>query len=100
MEDFVVTRSGAQLGRLDHIFKDAVHVREAQIVQQKAGHMTVRVVKTPAYTESDHRALLQAIGQRVGEDVGFEVVYLDEIPRTASGKLRFVVSHLCRTLTG
>lgn len=32
-EDYVVTRSGAQLGRIDHIFKDMINIREAQIRQ-------------------------------------------------------------------
>ncbi len=36
-EDYVVLRNGARVGRMDHIFKDMVTVREAQIVQNEPG---------------------------------------------------------------
>jgi phenylacetate-CoA ligase len=94
MEDFVVTRRGARLGRLDHVFKDLVRVREAQIRQSEPGRMTILIVKAEGYGESDEQALRQEMLKRVGEEVAFDVRYVDAIPRTSTGKLRFVVSTL------
>jgi phenylacetate-CoA ligase len=91
-EDYVVTRSGARLGRLDHIFKDLTSIREAQIRQSEPGTMTLVVVRGPGYSAGDERRLRAETLQRVGDEVVFEVEYAEALPRTRRGKLRFVVS--------
>ena len=93
-EDCVVTRSGCRLGRLDHIFKDCVRVREAQIRQNQPGHVTIWIVTAEGYGRADEEALTREIVKRVGDDLTFEIEHVDSIPRTRSGKLRFVVSNL------
>jgi phenylacetate-CoA ligase len=93
-EDVVVTKSGARLGRLDHLFKDMVHIREAQIRQTRPGHIELRVVRGPEYAEADERRLREETRKRTGTDLDFDIVYLDALPRMASGKLRFVVSEI------
>ncbi|MFG0332566.1 MAG: phenylacetate--CoA ligase family protein, partial [Maioricimonas sp. JB049] len=93
-EDCVITRSGCRLGRLDHIFKDCVRVREAQIRQEEPGHVTIWLVTAEGYQQADEEALKREIIKRVGDDLTFEIVHVDSIPRTRSGKLRFVVSDL------
>jgi phenylacetate-CoA ligase len=91
-EDFVITRRGARLGRLDHVFKDLTRVREAQIRQSEPGRMTLWIVKADGYGESDERALRQEMTKRVGDEVAFDIEYKETLPRTSHGKLRFVVS--------
>jgi phenylacetate-CoA ligase len=91
-EDYVVTSKGVRIGRLDHVFKDMVNVREAQLVQDQPGRMTVRIVKGPAYMENDERMLRAEMTARVGGDMTFDIVYVDAIERTSRGKLRFVIS--------
>ena len=91
-EDYVVTRSGARLGRLDHIFKDMINIREAQIRQSDPGHMTLCVVRGSRYGQGDEQQLHRETVKRVGNQVEFEVEYVETLPRTARGKLRFVVS--------
>lgn len=91
-EDYVVTRTGARLGRLDHIFKDLANVHEAQIRQSDPGRMTLYVVRGPHYGPGDEQRLLRETGKRVGGEVEFEIEYVETLPRTARGKLRFVVS--------
>lgn len=93
-EDYVITKSGARLGRLDHIFKDMVHVREAQIVQARAGHMALHIVKGAGFGADDEVLLRAEVLKRVGDDVDFEIVYREEISRGPGGKLRFVMSTL------
>lgn len=94
VEDFVITHSGAHLGRLDHIFKDSVNVREAQIRQHRVGHMTIHIVKGPHYGQRDEQSVIEEATKRVGDKVDFEIAYVDRIPRTTNGKLRFVVSSI------
>lgn len=93
-EDYVIGSAGTRFGRLDHIFKDAANVREAQIRQTSAGRMTLAVVRAPGYDAGDERRLRQAARARVGDEVAVEVSYVDALPRTAAGKLRFVASAL------
>jgi phenylacetate-CoA ligase len=93
-EDYVVLRNGARIGRLDHVFKDMVHIREAQIHQRVPGEITVRVVRGSGYRAEDESALLREIWQRVGKDTTVAVQYQDALERSRTGKLRFVVSEI------
>ena len=93
-EDYIVTRTGVRLGRLDHIFKDLVNVREAQIRQSYPGRMTLCVVRGPHYGQGDEQRLRNETAKRVGDQVEFEIEYVEALPRTSRGKLRFVVSEM------
>lgn len=93
-EDYVIARDGTRLGRLDHIFKNVAHVREAQIRQSSPGRMTLHVVCVAGYCADDEEQLRKEIAKRVGDRVEFAIEYVDTLPRSANGKLRFVVSEL------
>ena len=93
-EDYIVLKNGAKLGRMDHIFKDLTAIREAQLYQKTPGKIEIRVVKGIGYGKVDEDMLLKEFRKRVGGDTELHVVYLDSIPRTKSGKLRFVISDI------
>jgi len=86
--------NGALVGRLDHIFKDLVNIREAQIYQKQHGQIELRIVKGQYYTDEDEQELLNETRKRVGDDMEIIVRYVDAIEQTSSGKLRFVISKL------
>ncbi len=90
----MVLPNGAVVGRLDHIFKDLVNIREAQIYQKQQGQIELRIVKGQSYTDKDEQELLKETRKRVGDDMEIVVHYVDSIERTSAGKLRFVVSEL------
>ena len=93
-EDYLWLGDGTRLGRLDHIFKDATRIREAQIVQRARGEMTLRVVRGVGFAEDDERHLLAETRYRVGAAMRVDLEYVDRIERTATGKLRLVVSEV------
>jgi phenylacetate-CoA ligase len=94
-EDFVILQSGARVGRLDHIFKDLVHIREAQVRQRNYGELIFNVVKGNGYEEAgEEQRLLAEARIRLGSDIRIRIEYVDSIPRTKTGKLRFVVSDI------
>ena len=93
-EDYIILRNGARLGRMDHIFKDMVNIREAQIYQREPGVITLRVVRRPGYSEVDERRLLEETRKRVGDDTEIRVEYWERLERSRTGKLRFVVSDI------
>jgi len=94
IEDYVVTPDGRKIGRLDHIFKDMVRIRECQIVQDCAEQLTFHIVRGPNYTTADEAALMAEARRRLGPLIRIEVAYVETLQRTARGKLRFVVSKL------
>jgi phenylacetate-CoA ligase len=94
LEDYVVLRNGARIGRMDHIFKDMVDIHEAQIYQARPGEMTIRVVRGRNYTEADERMLLRETRKRVGHEMEVRVEYVAGLSRSNVGKLRFVVSDI------
>jgi phenylacetate-CoA ligase len=93
-EDYVILANGARIGRLDHVFKDLTMIREAQIVQNTPGAIVVRVVRGADYGDRHESLLRHELRQRLGEEIDVQIEYVERIARTASGKLRFVVSNL------
>lgn len=93
-EDYILLKNGARIGRMDHIFKDMVRVREAQIYQKRVGEIVLRIVRSEDYTAEDEAALLREAYARVGRDTVIHLEYPDKLARSEMGKLRFVVSDL------
>lgn len=91
VEDYIVLQNGAKIGRLDHVFKDMLNVREAQIVQRREGEIIVRVVPGRHYTPLDEKVLMGELEKRLGDDGKISIQYVDSITRTRSGKLRLVI---------
>jgi phenylacetate-CoA ligase len=94
LEDYVVLRNGVRIGRMDHIFKDMINIQEAQIHQARPGEIAIRVVRGRGYGDEDEQQLLRETEKRVGDDMEIRVEYLNSLPRSSTGKLRFVLSEL------
>ena len=86
--------SGARIGCLNHVFKDLVQIREAQLHQYRVGEVEVWVARSKNFGADDERALLANLKQKTGQDTAVRIKYVDSIQRTRSGKLRMVVSHI------
>lgn len=93
-EDYIILENGAKIGRMDHIFKDMVNIREAQIYQRHPGKVIIRVVRGEKYTQKDEAGLLLETKKRVGNQTNIHFEYVEKLQRSATGKLRFVVSEL------
>jgi phenylacetate-CoA ligase len=94
LEDYVILRSGARVGRMDHIFKDMTRIKEAQIRQSRPGEMRMLVVRGDGYSDHDEQMLLNETLRRVGDDMQVEIEYVTSLERSRTGKLRFVVSEI------
>jgi phenylacetate-CoA ligase len=66
-EDFVLTRDGVRLGRMDHLFKDMHAVHESQILQDRPGRIKIRIVRTAEYSTADEHQLLHECSKRMRE---------------------------------
>jgi phenylacetate-CoA ligase len=94
-EDFVKLPNGVKLGRLDHIFKKAIHVQEAQIFQPKIDLIIIRIVKGKNFIfDIHHKQILEECYLRFGNEIKIKIEYKNKIDKLRSGKLKFVVSDI------
>ncbi len=92
-DDVLITPDGRKIGRLDPVFKDAIRIREAQIIQEKIDRVVVKVVAAKDYDETDAAAIRSGIRDRMGA-INVEIVVVDRLPRTSAGKLRAVINQV------
>jgi phenylacetate-CoA ligase len=90
-DDVLLTADGRSVGRLDPVFKGGMSIREAQIVQLRLDEIEVRVVPADGYSDRDARAIADRLRERMG-NIAVRVVEVDKLERTATGKLRAVLS--------
>lgn len=93
-EDIFVTPDGRLVGRLDHVFKDALNVVEAQLVQDEAGLVVAKIVRRPGYGSSDEANIVRELRLRLGDAITLAFDYVERIPREKNGKFRFAVSRV------
>jgi len=99
VEDVVITPDGRRVGRLDHAFKDMLNVVEAQIVQNEVRSIEVKIVPRDQFGPADMEMLVSELRLRLGPTIAINVQRVAAIPRTTTGKFRFLVSNLATTRT-
>ena len=93
VEDVVVGPDGRQLVRFHGVFVGLDHIVEGQVVQEATDRFRVHVIGDQSFDHGDEAEVVARMKQRLG-DVDVRVVLVDEIPRSAGGKFRAVVSEL------
>ena len=91
IDDVLYTFDGRRIGRLDPIFKTNLPIREAQIIQESLDRVRVRYVPEPHFTAQSGESITQRLQARMGA-VQVILEPINEIPRTANGKFRAVIS--------
>lgn len=94
-EDYVFLPDGRKLGKLDHVFKDTRAFSEAQIKQNADYSLELRVVSSEGFAPEDEKIALKELRES-GFSGSVRFRYMDSIPKTGAGKLRFVVSDVSR----
>ncbi|MDZ7400719.1 MAG: hypothetical protein ONB37_11190 [candidate division KSB1 bacterium] len=94
IEDYIVTPDGRFVGRLDHLFKDSLNVREAQLIQNSVNELIIRIVCREGYSKKDEMLIEKEARLRLGDEIKLVFDYVDQIERSANGKFRFVISNL------
>ena len=93
-EDYIVLPDGTRLGRMDHIFKDMTHIREAQLIQNEIGQVDIKIVRTSKFDFEDEENLIREFKARIGDETYLIIEYVSEIRRSSRAKLRFVISNI------
>jgi len=69
-------------------------VEGLQFYQDRKEEVVVRIVRGNGYTEDDTRRLMAEVDRVLDGAVHLRWEYVEDIPRTPSGKYPFVVSHV------
>lgn len=96
VEDIVYGNDGREMVRFHSVFVNLKSVQKAQIVQEKLGEIMVNVVcVNKKMDEQDKLQILDRIKSQLGE-IMININVVDEIPLTANGKFKAVVSKVKR----
>jgi len=69
-------------------------IKEMQLVQEKEGELIVRVVGTSQYSANDEKEILSKMQRAVSDGLDISFSYIRYIPRTKSGKYKFLIQKL------
>lgn len=94
IENYIYTPEGNMVGRLDHLFKDALNVKEAQIEQRDVTEVIIRITPSDHYAKNDESVILKEARKRLGNSIKILFEYVESIPRMHNGKFRFIISDL------
>lgn len=94
--DFVVAQDGTVIHGLAliYVLRDIAGVRQFKVIQETAIKTRVLVATDTGFSESDVETIRRGIGRRLGSGVRVEIERVPHIAREASGKYRYVVSHV------
>ena len=93
-DDYIVTPEGGRIARLDYLFKDALNVKEAQIVQEQLDEIKILLVRRDTYGTKDEIEIRRDIKTWLSPSLEVRFEYVAEVPREPNGKFRAVVSRL------
>ncbi len=95
--DLIVTSKGfvpLQAGFVFARLGPAMPIKKLQFYQERQDEVVVRIVRDEMYAEDDARRLLGEIGRLFDGNVKLHLDYVNDIPRSPSGKHIFVISHV------
>jgi phenylacetate-CoA ligase len=94
--DFVVRADGAIMHALSviYVLRAVPGVGEFKIVQHSVRDLEVLVVPNARWEESGLATIDSGLQQRLGKDVRITIRLVEAIPPEASGKHRYVISHV------
>jgi phenylacetate-CoA ligase len=83
---------------LTHPFKPMNCIEASQIVQTQVNEMIVRLVPRSDYRDADGMRLVSDLKSRLGQDMQITIELVESLPRTKSGKFKWVISHVATGL--
>jgi phenylacetate-CoA ligase len=94
--DFLMTPSGRVIHALAIIYplRESPFVKQFQVVQETLDKVVLRVVPGAKLSSVERQKLMQNAKGALGGGIEIVIESVDEIPRLASGKYRYVVSNV------
>ncbi len=93
--NFVVTKSGGMISiTIVDIPNATENVEQFQFIQEKAGVVTLKILKKDSFSDEDLQLVQKDIKQKFGDMVDVKIEFVTSIDRTARGKLPLLIQKL------
>jgi len=97
LQEIIVTKEKRHIpltGFYGLVAKFSKNVRDCQIIQEIEGEIILNIVKDKGYTNKDEDLIIKNFKNRFGSEINLIIQYVDNIPRTSGGKLKFLIQKL------
>jgi len=96
LHEFIVTRTGRYISMTAINFHDDIfdHIKQVQFYQDEMGVVTLRYVPKDSCTEEHVENVKKRLMVKLGNDIELIPKRVDNIPRTARGKFRYLIQKL------
>ena len=92
IEEMVVTRTGRIIGKLDANFYSTPGIKLAQIINDRKGHIIIRIVKDDDYSSLSLNRMLSQIQKQTHEEMSADFEFVEKICRNKGAKLPLIIS--------
>jgi phenylacetate-CoA ligase len=98
LQDVIVTSDNRYISLTALIFaihfKAFFNIKQMQIVQENKGELILNIVKSTNYSQADENEIIVKMREAVLSNLDFKFNYIDDIPKTESGKHIFLIQKL------
>ena len=99
-DDFIITSDGRYISPtvLTFAFETPPTVKESQIIQEDISNLRIKIVPYEGAKKEeiahDRDYIIWELKKRIGSSMKFIFEYVDEIPRGANGKFKWIISEV------
>jgi len=96
LQEFIVTRTGRLISMTAiNMHSDVFdNIRQFQFYQEKRGEVIFNISRKETYTDQDTERIRNELYKKLGNDMELVIHFVNHIPRTQSGKYRFLIQKL------
>lgn len=96
LQELIITKTGRLISMTAiNMHSDVFdNVKQFQFFQEKKGEVIFNIIKKDTYTSRDTRYIENELQKKLGADVDLHTCFVDHIPRTQSGKYRWLIQKL------
>ena len=96
LQELLITSTGRYISMTSINMHDRIfdHVRQFQFYQDNVNDCVLNIVRGERYTKIDEKLIYHGVKEKLGEELGLTIKYVDEIPLTKNGKYRFLIQKL------
>lgn len=96
LQELIITGDNRRISMAAINMHDSIfdHIRQFQFYQEKKGEVVFNIVKKETYSEQDTKNIQKNLEQKLGSQMRLYIKFVNNIPRTKSGKFRFLIQKL------